>query len=368
MDGRHPRGAAHPLLCRLLAFSRRGRLLKSRLLSALSTLLVFNLAVAASLSLLSLGVASSPAAAATNGKYSIFPASIAGQSGPQRIFFNYLVNPSTSVPDAVTVTNQTLDTIPFQLIPADAVNTPNNGGFAFSSPNKPLRSVGGWIRLSTLTVTLPPHTLANIPFTVDVPPGLTPGDYAGGIILQPPAFPEQRGNVTVDLYQDVGVRIYVRVRGPLNPGLSVTQLSVNTSGFAGNVGGPTSSKVTYTLTNTGNQILNPRASLSVSPLLGSGLNIPARQYPSLLPHNSVTVTYKLTSREAFLQLNADLSVKSAAGTTTASTTAWIIPWILIAVILLLVALFWFLRRRRRRRAVLSTPPAEPEPAAAKSGV
>jgi WxL Interacting Protein, peptidoglycan binding domain len=342
--------------------------LKSKLVSALSMLLIFNVVVAASLSLLSLGVASSPASAATNGRYSIFPASIAGSSEPQRIFFNYLVNPGTSVPDAVTVTNQTTETLPFQLMPADAVNTPRNGGFALNSTAKHLRSVGAWIRLSTLTVTLPPHTLANIPFSVDVPPGLTPGDYAGGIILQPPAVPEQRGNVTVDLYEDVGARVYVRVRGPLNPRLSVTQLSVNTSGFAGNVGGPVSPTVTYTLTNTGNQILNPTAKLSVSPLLGSGLNIPQRQYPSLLPHNSVNVTYKLTSREAFLQLNADLSVKSAAGTTTASTTAWIIPWILVAVIVLLLALFWFFRRRRRRRAVPATPPAEPEPAAATSSV
>ncbi|HEY6428067.1 MAG TPA: hypothetical protein VIX84_12655 [Acidimicrobiales bacterium] len=270
----------------------------------------------------------------------------------------------------MTVTNQTPFTIPFNLIPADAINTRRGGAFSlYSVPGKPLHSVGAWVRLSDTGFTLPPHTLANVPFTLDIPTGLTPGDYAGGIILQPttPSV-EHRGNVTVDLYQDVGARIYVRIRGKLNPQLSVTQLSVNTAGFAGNVGGPVSSTVTYTLTNTGNQVLNPTAKLNVSPLLGSAVNIPPKNFSSLLPHNSVTVTYKLSSKEAFLRMNANLSVSSGAGTTTATASAWVIPWIIVAIILVIVGVWWFLRRRRRRTKTVPTPPAEPEPAAAVSGV
>ena len=125
------------------------------------------------------------------------------------------------------------------------------------------------------------------------------------------------------------------MRGPLHPGLSITKLSIGTSGFAGYVGGPVSSTVSYTLTNTGNQILNPTAKLSVSPLLGSSYKIAPRIYSSLLPHNSVTVTYHLPSKEAFLRLTANLMVTSGAGTTTATATAWVIPWILIAILVLL---------------------------------
>jgi hypothetical protein len=370
MDGRHPRGAAHPLLCPPLAFSRWGSVLKSRLSSSLSRLLVFSMAVASSLTSLVVGIGSPPVSAATNGQYSIFPAVIAGSTSPQRVYFNYLVNPGTAVNDAVAVTNQTANTLQFQLIPADGVNTKRNGGFTlYEVPNKPLHSVGAWVKFSDLVFTMPPHTIANVPFTIDVPPGLTPGDYAGGIILQPttPAV-NQRGNVTVELYQDVGARIYLRVRGPLHPGLSVTQLSVDTHGAAGLVGGPVGSTVTYTLTNTGNQILNPTAKLSVSPLLGSAVVIPPKIFSSLLPHNSVTVTYKLKSKEALLRMNANLSVSSGAGTTTAATSAWVIPWIIVVIILVIVGLLWYLRRRRRRTGAAPTPPAEPEPAAAGSRV
>ena len=282
--------------------------------STVRRLLIFGLATASWFCVLGTGLGSPPASAATNGQYSIFPATVTG--GSPRQWFNYLANPGSVITDSVTVTNQTPQTIPFHLYVADASNAVG-GGFTINAPQKPDLTVGKWVEMSTLGFSLPPHTQANIPFTLKVPAGEAPGDYAGGVVLSPdnPSV-EKRGSLTVNVYQEVGARIYLRVRGPLHPGLSITKLSIGTSGFAGYVGGPVSSTVSYTLTNTGNQILNPTAKLSVSPLLGSSTNIAPRIYSSLLPNNSVTVTYHLPSKEAFLRLTANLKVTSGAGTTT----------------------------------------------------
>ncbi len=338
---------------------------KTRVFSALRTLLVFGLLVAASLSALVVGGGGPPAAAAGNGLYSVFPATITGNS--PRVFFNYLVNPGSVISDAVTVTNQTTSSIAFKLFPADAINA-QGGGFALNPPQAPLRSVGAWVKLSDLEFTLPPHTLANVPFTLTVPAGLTPGDYAGGIVLQTvnPSV-EHRGNFTFNVFQNVATRIYIESEAPFIPGFpSRSSLSAR-PGWLGYLGGPVSSTVTYRLTNTGNQVLNPTAKLSVSPLLGSSTNIPPRIFPSLLPHNSATVTYHLPSKEAFLRLNANLTVTSGAGSTTATATTWVIPWILIAIILLILGLLWY-RRRRQRAAPASTEVVKEEPATASSGV
>jgi hypothetical protein len=336
---------------------------KTRLSYVMRTLVVLGLFVPLSFGALDIATGSTPASAATNGRYSIFPATIQGQS--PRVWFNYLVNPGSTVADAVTVTNQTSQAIAFKLFTADAING-QGGGFALNPPQAPKRFVGSWIKMSSVGFTLPSHTLANVPFTVDVPAGITPGDYAGGIVLQTvnPSI-ETRGNLTFAVYQNVGARVYIRVRGPLHPGLSITQLSIKTSGWAGIVGGPVSSTVTYTLTNTGNEILNPTAKLSVSPLLGSSVTVAPRIFPSLLPQNSVSVSYKFPSKEAFLRLTANLSVTSAAGTTSATATAWVIPWVLIVIILGLVGLIWY--RRRRRAPVTPTVP-EDEPVPVTSGV
>ncbi len=339
--------------------------MKTWSMSALRTLSVLVVSSVAALSLITIGAGTPPAGAAGNGLYSVFPATVAGSS--PRVYFNYLVNPGSVVSDAVTVTNQTTSPIAFKLYPADAING-EGGGFALNPPQAALKSVGGWVKLSSVEFTLPSHSLANVPFTLDVPNGLTPGDYAGGVVLQTVnPIVEHRGNVTFNVFQNVGTRIYVRIRGPLHPGLSVTQLSIGTSGLAGYVGGPVSSTVTYTLTNTGNQILNPTAKLSVSPLLGSATNLPRKTFPSLLPHGSVTVTYHLPSKEAFLRLSANLSIVSGAGPTSATATAWVIPWILIAIILMIIGFFWY-RRRRRRAALAATAVVEAEPAAAATSV
>jgi hypothetical protein len=329
-----------------LATSGWGGFLRTRLLSALGRLLSLGLAIGAVVSLLTVGLGNESASAATNGQYSVFPATIT--AGSPRVFFNYLVGPGSVINDAVTITNQTTQSLAFKLYTTDAVNA-KGGDFAYNPPQDPKHSVGAWVQLSDLLVTLPAHTLANIPFTLKIPAGETPGDYSGGIVLSPvnPAV-EHRGALTFNVFENVGTRIYVRVKGPLQPGLSITQLSMNTSGFAGYVGGPVSSSVSYTLTNTGNEILNPKAKLSVSPLIGSATIVPPHIFSSLLPHNSVTVTYHFPSKEAFLRFTAHLSVTSAAGTTTASATAWVIPWILVAILILIIGFVWYRRRRRRR--------------------
>jgi len=314
-----------------------------------------------------------PASAAGNGLYSVFPAHIAGNAA--RPYFNYLVNPSSTIKDAVTVTNFTAESIAFKLYSTDAVNAQNGGDFAYNSAEAPKHSVGAWVQLSAVGFTLPPHTLANVPFTLDVPAGMTPGDYAGGIVLQTlnPTV-EKRGALTFDVYQNVGTRVYVRIAGPLHPSVSITHLSIDTHGWAGLVGGPVNAVVTYTLTNTGNEILNPTARLSLSPLAGSTVNLPPKLFASLLPHNSGTVTYLVKNQEALLKISADLKVTSRAGPITASTTAWVIPWLLILALILLGLLFWWWRRRRRRRravaaaVVVGAAAGGPESAAAAAEV
>ena len=339
--------------------------MRTWLLSAVRTLFVFVLTSVGLFLVLSIGGGGSPAGAAGNGLYSVFPSTTAGSS--PRVYFNYLVNPGSVISDSVTVTNQTTTAIAFKLYPADAANA-QGGGFSLNPPQAPLKSVGGWVKLSSVVFNLPGHSLANVPFTLSVPHGLTPGDYAGGIVLQTvnPSV-EKRGNVTFNVFQSVGTRIVRRIRGPLHPGLSITQLSVTTSGLGGYVGGPVSSFVTYALTNTGNQVLNPTAKLSLSPLLGSAETVPPRIFSSLLPHNSITVTYKFGSKEAFLRLKADLAVTSGAGSTSATATAWVIPWILIAIIVLIIGFYWY-RRRRRRAALAAATVVAAQPAAAATSV
>ena len=173
------------------------------------------------------------------------------------MFFNYLVNPGSVISDAVKETNQTTSSIASSSF--RPMRSTRRRRICLNPPRALLRSVGAWVKLSDLEFTLPPHTLANVPFTLTVPAGLTPGDYAGGIVLQTvnPSV-EYRGISTFNVFQNRHVDVHSNPRPP-SPGLSITQLS-STSGWLGYLGGPVSSTVTYRLTNTGNQAEIPRPS------------------------------------------------------------------------------------------------------------
>ena len=137
----------------------------------------------------------STASAAGNGLYSISPASESGQ--PQRQYFNYLAEPGSTISDSVQVYNETASAIPFTMYPADAINA-QGGGFDLLTLNKTMHEVGKWTSLSDEGFTLPAHSVATVPFSINIPSGVTPGDYAGGIVVRPtnPAI-ERKGNFSV---------------------------------------------------------------------------------------------------------------------------------------------------------------------------
>ena len=121
----------------------------------------------------------------------------------------------------------------------------------------------------------------------------------------------------------------------------------------GPFGGPTGANVSYTIKNTGNEILNPVAYLKVSPLIGSSVNFPEESYPSLLPGSSATFTGHVGSIEPVFKLSSELTLDERnprVVTAAASASAIVIPWLAILVIVFLIALFVLLRRRSRSRS------------------
>ena len=309
--------------------------------------------------------ATQPVSAAGNGLWSVAP-STSGQSN--RAYFNYLVAPGSVVRDSVFVTNDTTSSQSFLLYTSDAVNTPT-GGFSLQSPQAEKKTVGKWTNLKDTEFTLAPHSVSDVPFDITVPTGAVPGDYAGGVVLRP-LYPTQqkRGDLVFNVFQSVGTRIYLRVKGPLVPSLRVTSLAVQPeTSVLGLLGGPTGANVTYTIKNTGNEVLNPVAYLKVSPLAGSSVEFPRRSYSSLLPGSSATFSGHIKSILPVFKLTAHLTIENQnprIGLVTASASALVIPWLAILILALLILLFVFARHRRRRITAANPPANESAPAGA----
>lgn len=336
-----------------------------------STALAFALLAAlltSALALSSLPAAAAPAVAAP-GTFSFAPSSPSSATVP-RGDFTYTLGPSKDVLDSVELANVTGRPEIFEVFPADAYNISRGGGFALRPRGYHNVGVGSWLHLALpdTPYTVPPHTKATIPFTVVTPSNASPGDHAGGIVaLDVTPVPGIPGRVKVQVNRGVGVPVFVRVPGPLHPGLAVSGLGAVTSvpwlAFAN---GSSKAVIHFQIENIGNVVLNPVGRIRVTDIFGRTVKTfrPVHFEP-LLPGSRASVTEPVWKPLPVAGPENIVVRLGAAGarTAVASDTFWIIPWLLVAVIVLLLALVaWWWRRRRRRAG--APEPIQPEPSEA----
>jgi hypothetical protein len=276
-----------------------------------------------------------------------------------RDFFDYTLRPGATLRDKISISNLTSTPKTFAVYGTDAYNTTLDGGFALLLQRDTPKDVGTWIRLGARRITIPASSRADVPFEMDVPPDATPGDHAGGLVAEDVVPPAVAGPGTgVEIQRRVAVRMYVRVQGPLTPGLRVTTLSVN----AGRplfppFSGDGRARVTYVVTNSGNVRIQSTAVLRITGVFGQTLRIFApRRIPELLPHSSLQVTEQWRGLPILNRVTARVTVTGPGASTVRTRTFWDIPWIPLAILAAIVAGGFLVWRRRR-----SPPPSPPQP-------
>lgn len=292
-----------------------------------------------------------PGDAKSNGEWSVFP--VAGETDDPtalpRPFFDYQVAPGATIEDEVVVTNLTDEAIRLVLYPADAYNSENAGEFTLDLQSASREGIGRWVRLSAGRLELPPRTEAVVPFTIDFPEDLPPGDYAGGIV----ALNEETEPLddTGFLVQNaVGTRIYTRVDGATTPGLEITDLHLRLSTAAlQGVTGDGDGELTYQITNIGNIRIAGTAQASVRRTFGDEILFDPVDVPELLPGEELTITERWSGLPPAGVVTADVTVTAETFDieTTRSTRSVVIPWFLVVAAALLI--FGLLLRRRRRK-------------------
>jgi hypothetical protein len=298
-----------------------------------------------------------PAAhAADNGAWSVYPTSNPKPGETFRPFFLVDLRAGATTQDSVTVTNKTDKPATFNLYVADAFNTAE-GGFALKPRNEPKTDMATWVNLPVAGFTLDPQHKVDIPFSIVVPANATPGDHTAGIVAEnttPTAAPANNGAVGVDVMNAVGVRIYGRVPGTLNPSLSITKVSLKPANSVGSmVGAPEKVTLQYTVVNTGNTRLTATATAKVHPVFGPSKTLGARKLPELLPKGSATIKETVTGVLPLGRLSADITADAPGARAKASAAAWAVPWLLLLAAIGLGVL-WYLRRRKGH-----TRPPEP---------
>lgn len=302
-----------------------------------------------------LSLTAAPAVAEEAG-WSVVPSAGAGTGRP---YVYAEGTPGTVLQDTVSVLNPGARPLTVRLRGADAAAA-GRGGPAVRTTGGRAGSdtgTGAWIAFAeerrghrtaagTVSVRVPAHTRADVPFSVSVPPGASPGDHPGAIVASAGG-------------RSSAVRIRLRVGGPALSALTVEHVT-----FGGG-------RVSYELVNRGNTVLTPRLAVRADGVLGRVLDRPPRTLPvELAPGRRTTLTEPWRDPPVLDAVDVRLTVTAAGGArATASTRVRFVPWSavtgagcgLAAVAALLVA------RRRGRRATDDGAGAPARPEEARSG-
>jgi Bacterial protein of unknown function (DUF916) len=285
-----------------------------------------------------------------------------------RAYLSYSATPGAIIKDQVAIRNYSEHPLTLRVYAGDAFNAPD-GGFDLQAAAATPVDLGAWISVDQHEVTVPARSSTILPIRITVPADATPGDHAAGIVaaLDSPGTDSHGNRITVE--DRVGSRVYLRISGPLRPGLAVQSLHI--SYHAGtNPLGRGSALVTYTVRNTGNVRLSATQAVRITNLVTDATARGTASIAQLLPGNSITVTARidgiLPAVRSHLRITltphalpGDLDPPLAA--TGMSVGLWTVSWtllglVLVVIVLLVLAALWWSRRRRPAPAVADGTP------------
>lgn len=314
--------------------------------------------------------------------YGVQPAAATGPDNRGR--FDYNVAPGTVISDWVSVTNSSSREVTLRIVAEDATTDYDTGSFTLVGTDVASTDAGSWISVNhapssctaptpaQVTACLPslgtnvklaPGERATIPFTLTVPHDATPGDHAAGIAAVYTTTQTNANGISTPLEVHAATRVYLRVDGPVSPGMLVSGLVSGYSGGWNPLGG--TARVGFDLVNAGNSRVSASTTVSLSGPFGIGRRswqLPDAKNPkNLMPGKSTHIASELSGVPAWLLLFADVTVTPVAADgapasdplprpVKVSSMAWAVSWSAIGLIVVaagVVVLVWWRRREHR---------------------
>lgn len=282
---------------------------------------------------------------------SLVPVTQAGFSmipsdGETRRQFNMELNPGETKTDSIIIENNNEQPLTLLLYGADATHS-NQGSFALVNRTATQRTVGSWVKFKESTVTLEGGESREIPFTIEIPGKVTPGNYAGGIAaetttVQSGAKKENNGGTGagVVISSRLVVKLFVSVPGEKT-------VKYDWLDYAHVTSNGEKHRFTMQYGNQGN------AAVSVEPKIefsGFGVEPQEVKIPGtmLLQNEKVTIPYDWDKKPLFALVTAKVTTTFSEydianddninpEALSKSITFWVIPWNIAGTVLGILA-------------------------------
>lgn len=267
---------------------------------------------------------------------------------PDRRVISLEVFPGQVIEESISIFNFTDQPLDFDVWSGDGYNN-SDGAFAIYGSEVSPEGLGSWVELPETGVTVNPASRADLPIRIRVPDNAEPGDHAGGVaaLNTTPVEQIEQGSADIDVLRSVGVRIYVRVAGPLHPSLDVRNVRVEpTLPLLPGISGTGRAQIRYEVVNSGNLRLAPTTELSVSGPFGIGrTTLEPVELRELLPGAAVTMSQTVTGVPSLGRMTTSIDLRAVGLEETRRTVAfWAVPWVYVVVLVLAAGAAWWYRR------------------------
>lgn len=293
-----------------------------------------------------------PAPATGNGSWSVGPVGHGDELAP-RPYFAMDAPAGRTIKDAVRITNLTGEPLTFQLYGADAYNTPRDAGFALRSAAEDQKDVGAWLDLRAGRLKVPARGARDVPFSITIPANATPGEHIGGIVALNTAVEgvQRSGGAAIGLRRAVAARIYLRVDGPLTPGLKPAAPAVRRSQPLLPYLGKGRGTVRYEVVNTGNQRLSPTARVWATGLFGRTIKEwPLQRVPEILPGQRTELTVPWDDPPPLEAVTVRVELTAGDGIRARAQSQYVeVPWSALAALATAALFGWLVLPRLVRR-------------------
>jgi hypothetical protein len=139
-------------------------------------------------------------------------------------WFKYTVDPGTTIEDFVVISNVGAEETSVDLRSNDAIIT-DDGAFTIISNELENKEVGNWVQLTNNTVDVPAGKGVKVPFKINIPANVKPGEYAGGLSITE-LEKDDGSTAPLSVKTRIGNRIYITVRGNINISSTVKDLEI----------------------------------------------------------------------------------------------------------------------------------------------
>ncbi|MDQ8045939.1 MAG: DUF916 domain-containing protein [Patulibacter sp.] len=228
---------------------------------------------------LALGAAPSAVAAGGGGGFSAAPAKGAPQD-KDGTYFALHASRGQTLHETLVVSNLSKNEKHFLVDPVDGL-TGATSGTVYADRDDQNHKAGTWVTTTVGSLTVPPHSVVRVPFTVHVPGVARPGDHLAGLAIQDAHRAHSKSRFSVTQIIRVVVGVQITVKGAAHQGLALGKVAMAP------LPGTKVPSVTIELASTGERLCKPLLHISVGNAK-TGVRVVTHRLDTVLPGTKIT--------------------------------------------------------------------------------